>query len=176
MISNSPTLKQDKKIEKTTTIPKNSKGHPRIAGKVPRKELMFTNVSPPNNLGVQAGETSKNRSKIKELNKQEQSQTVQSKGDSSSSFCGSCYVYKKRLDSMEAELEYTRKKLEEKETIIQEGEYKGESTVYSFYSVMPDLSLLAQIMLAKLSALSAGGLRFALGNKENEVGLTWHEV
>ena len=110
MISNSPTLKQDKKIEKTATIPKNSKGHPRIAGKVPRKELMFTNVSTPNNLGVQAGETSKNRSKIKELNQQEHSQTVQSKGDSPSSFCGSCYVYKKRLDSMEAELILWRKK------------------------------------------------------------------
>ena len=52
---------------------------------------------------------------------------------------------------------------EEKETIIREGEYKGESTVYYFYSVMPDLFLLAQIILAKLSALSTGGLRFALG-------------
>ena len=62
---------------------------------------------------------------------------------------------------------------EEKETIIREGEYKGESTVYYFYSVMLDLFLLAQIILAKLST---GGLRFALGSKENEVGLTWHEV
>ena len=44
-----------------------------------------------------------------------------------------CYVYKKVLDSLEAELEYARKKLEEKETIIREGEHKGESTVYSFY-------------------------------------------
>ena len=61
---------------------------------------------------------------------------------------------------------------EEKETIIREGEYKGESTVYYFYTVMPDLFLLAQIILAKLSALSTGGLRFALGSKENEVGLT----
>ena len=163
MISNSPTLKQDKKIEKTATIPKNSKGHPRIAGKVPRKELMFTNVSTPNNLGVQAGETSKNRSKIKELNKQEQSQTVQSKGDSSSSFCGSCYVYKKRLDSMEAELEYTRKKLEEKETIIQEGEYKGESTVYSFYSVMPDLSLLAQNHVSQIICIICWGTQICFG-------------
>ena len=35
--SNSPTLMQDQKIEKTATIPQNSKGHPKIAGKVPRK-------------------------------------------------------------------------------------------------------------------------------------------
>ena len=175
--SNSPTLMQDKKIE-TAAIPENSKGHPKIAGKVHRKELKFTNFSTPNNSGVQARETSKNWLKIKELNKQEQPQTVHSKGDSSSRFCGSCYVYKKRLDSLEAELEYARKELEEEETIIQEGEYKGESTAYSFYSVMPDLFLLAQIMLAvKLSAFSAGGLRFASWNKEKEVGLsTWQEV
>ena len=94
-----------------------------MAGKVPRKELMLstsTNVSTPNNSEVQAREASKNRLKIKELNKQEQPQTVQSKGDSLSRFCGLCYVYRKRLDSLEAELEYARKKLEEKETIIRE--------------------------------------------------------
>ena len=56
---------------------------------------------------------------------------------------------------------------------MREGEYKCESTAYSFYSVMPDLFLLSQIMLAiKLSAFSAGGLRFASGNKEKEVGLS----
>ena len=85
-----------------------------MAGKVPRKELMLstsTNVSTPNNSEVQAREASKNRLKIKELNKQEQPQTVQSKGDSLSRFCGLCYVYKKRLDSLEAELEYARKKI-----------------------------------------------------------------
>ena len=77
-------------------------------------------------------------------------------------FCGLCYVYKKRLDSLEAKLEYARKKLVEKETIIQKGEFSGESTTYYFYSVMPDLFLLAQIMLAiTLSPLSTGGLRFA---------------
>ena len=52
-----PTLMQHKKIEKNSNYPKNSKGHPKIAGKVPRKELMFTNVSTPNNSGVQARET-----------------------------------------------------------------------------------------------------------------------
>ena len=77
--------KKKEKKEKTAIIciPKNSKGHPKIAGKVPRKELMLstsTNVSTPNNSEVQARETSKNWSKIKELNKQEQPQTVQSKG------------------------------------------------------------------------------------------------
>ena len=85
--------KKKEKKEKTATIPENSKGHPKIAGKVPRKELMLstsTNVSTPNNSEVQARETSKNWSKIKELNKQEQPQTVQSKGDSLSRFCESC--------------------------------------------------------------------------------------
>ena len=57
--------KKKKKKEKTAIIciPKNSKGHPKIAGKVPRKELMLstsTNVSTPNNSEVQARETSKN--------------------------------------------------------------------------------------------------------------------
>ena len=69
--SNSPTLmkkKKTKKQKKTATIPKNSKGHPKIAGKVPRKELVLstsTNISTPNNLEVQARKTSKNRLKIK---------------------------------------------------------------------------------------------------------------
>ena len=71
--SNSPTLlkkkkKNNKKNKKTATIPKNSKGHPKIAGKVPRKELVLstsTNISTPNNLEVQARKTSKNRLKIK---------------------------------------------------------------------------------------------------------------
>ena len=56
-----------------------------MAGKVPRKKLMLstsTNVSTPNNSEVQARETSKNWLNIKELHKQEQLQTVQSKGDS----------------------------------------------------------------------------------------------
>ena len=60
--SSSPTLVKKIKKEKTATIPKNSKGHPKMAGKVPRKELMLsssTNVSTPNNSEVQARETSK---------------------------------------------------------------------------------------------------------------------
>ena len=73
--SNSPTLIKKKKKttkkqknKKTATIQKNSKGHPKIAGKVPRKELVLstsTNISTPNNLEVQARKTSKNRLKIK---------------------------------------------------------------------------------------------------------------
>ena len=58
-------------------------------------------------------------------------------------------VKKKRLDSLSGSRTWiARKILEEKETIIWEGEYKGESNAYSFYFVMPDLFLLAQIMLA----------------------------
>ena len=65
--SNSPTLMKTKKknTEKTAIIPKNSKGHPKITGKVPRKEftLSTSTVSTSNNLEAQARETSKNRLK-----------------------------------------------------------------------------------------------------------------
>lgn len=49
------------------------------------------------------------------------------------------YIYKKRLDSLETELEYVRNKLEGKK-IIREAECEGETTTYSFSSVISDLT------------------------------------